>query len=282
MIINENIIEILTKYLLTINNFNKFFFTNITIYKNEKLLENLYIKGIILINNIFNISLLYLDSLVDIYNLCEKGYIYFIEFINQINITNSCETNSFELTLKDATIFSYKKTIFNIEKTISTDISDFNNFKHSIINEIIIIINNLSFILNKNIYKLFYSDSNIIEIINNNAIFLSKNIKKIFNLLDINTKISTIDYKIIHKLKNINYILIYINNTYNNNHYIYNNEVIKNILQFIEKFINKKLFIKKFDNVFITNNIFIDSFYNNNYNDYVNNLLTSFNKLYFI
>lgn len=282
MIINENIIEILTKYLLTINNFNKFFFTNITIYKNDKLLENLYIKGIILINNIFNISLLYLDSLVDIYNLCEKGYIYFIEFINQINITNSCETNSFELTLKDATIFSYKKTIFTIEKTISTDISEFNNFKHSIINEIIIVINNLSFILNKNIYKLFYSDSNIIEIINNNAIFLSKNIKKIFNSLDINTKISTIDYKIIHKLKNINYILIYINNTYNNNHYIYNDEVIKNILQFIEKFINKKLFIKKFDNVFITNNIFIDSFYNNNYNDYVNNLLTSFNKLYFI
>ena len=134
MIISENIIEILTKYLLTINNFNKFFFTNITLYKNNKLLENLYIKGIILINNIFNISLLYLDSLVDIYNLCEKGYIYFIEFINQINITNSSENNSFELTLKDAIIFSYKKTIFNIETTVSTDISEFNNFKHNIIN----------------------------------------------------------------------------------------------------------------------------------------------------
>tara|TARA_Y100001980_G_C14517840_1_gene293175 strand:- start:474 stop:1313 length:840 start_codon:yes stop_codon:yes gene_type:complete len=279
MIISENIIEILTKYLLTINNFNKFFFTNITLYKNNKLLENLYIKGIILINNIFNISLLYLDSLVDIYNLCEKGYIYFIEFINQINITNSSENNSFELTLKDAIIFSYKKTIFNIETTVSTDISEFNNFKHNIINEIIIIINNLSFILNKNTYKHFNSDTNINEFINSSTLSLSKFIKKIFNSLDINTKISTIDYKIVHKLKNINSTLLYINNDCYNNDTLYDDEVTKNILHFIEKFINKKLFTKNFDNIFLSNNIFIDSF---NYNDNINNLLTSFNKLHFI
>ena len=282
MIITENIIEILTKYLLTINNFNKFFFTNITLYKNNKLLENLYIKGIILINNIFNISLLYLDSLVDIYNLCEKGYIYFIEFINQINITNSSENNSFELTLKDAIIFSYKKTIFSIENTIATDISEFNNYKHAIIDEIITIINNLSCILNKNVYKHFYSDTNIIEIINTNIIFLSKIIKKICNSIDITTKISTIDYKIVHKLKNISSILIYINTIYYNNDTSYDNEVTKNILQFIEKFIYKKLFIKKFDNIFISNNIFIDAFNNNNNNDHINNLLNSFNKLHFI
>ena len=281
MIISENIIEILTKYLLTINNFNKFFFTNITLYKNNKLLENLYIKGIILINNIFNISLLYLDSLVDIYNLCEKGYIYFIEFINQINITNSSENNSFELTLKDAIIFSYKKTIFNIETTINTDISEFNNFKHNIINEIIIIINNLSFILNKNTYKHFNSDTNINEFINSSTLSLSKFIKKIFNSLDINTKISTIDYKIVHKLKNINSTLLYINNVCYNNDTLYDDEVSKNILHFIEKFINKKLFTKNFDNIFLSNNIFIDSF-NYNYNDNINNLLTSFNKLHFI
>ena len=281
MIISENIIEILTKYLLTINNFTKFFFTNITLYKNNKLLENLYIKGIILINNIFNISLLYLDSLVDIYNLCEKGYIYFIEFINQINITNSSENNSFELTLKDAIIFSYKKTIFNIENTISTDISEFNYFKHDVINEIIIIINNLSFTLNKNLYKHFNSDTNIIEIINSNTLFLSKIIKKIFNLTDINTKISTIDYKIIYKLKNINSILIYINDIYYYNDALYDDEITKNILHFIEKFINKKFFIKKFDNIFISNNIFIHSF-KYNYNDNLNNLSNSFNKLHFI
>ena len=282
MIITENIIEILTKYLLTINNFNKFFFTNITLYKNNKLLENLYIKGIILINNIFNISLLYLDSLVDIYNLCEKGYIYFIEFINQINITNSSENNSFELTLKDAIIFSYKKTIFSIENTIATDISEFNNYKHAIIDEIITIINNLSCILNKNVYKHFYSDTNIIEIINTNIIFLSKIIKKICNSIDITTKISTIDYKIVHKLKNISSILIYINTIYYNNDTSYDNEVTKNILQLIKKFIYKKLFIKKFDNIFISNNIFIDAFNNNNNNDNINNLLNSFNKLHFI
>ena len=143
MITNENILDIINKYLLTVNNFNKFFFTNITFYKHSYILENLYIKGLYLINNIFNISLLYLDSLVDIYNLCEKGYIYFIEFINQINITNSYETNSFELTLKDATIFSYKKTIFTLDNNIKTNISEFDSFKLNVINEFIYIINHI-------------------------------------------------------------------------------------------------------------------------------------------
>jgi len=134
MITNENIIDIINKYLLTVNNYNKFFFSNITFYKHSSILENLYIKGIYLINNIFNLSLIYLDSLVDIYSLCEKGYIYFIEFINQINITNSYETNSFELTLKDAIIFSYKKTIFTLDNNIKTNISEFDTFKLNVIN----------------------------------------------------------------------------------------------------------------------------------------------------
>ena len=115
MIISENIIEILTRYLLTVNNYNKFFFKNISIYKNSNFIKNLHIKGLLLLNNIFNISLLYIDSLVDIYNLCEKGYVYFIEFINQININNSYESNSFELTLKDAVIFSIKKLFLQLK-----------------------------------------------------------------------------------------------------------------------------------------------------------------------
>jgi len=141
MIISENIVEILTRYLLTVNNYNRFFFKNISIYKDTNFLKNLHVKGLLLINNIFNISLLYLDSLVDIYNLCEKGYVYFVEFVNQINITNSFESNSFELTLKDAVIFSYKKTIFTFDNTIQTCISNTNKFKLKIINTIISIIN---------------------------------------------------------------------------------------------------------------------------------------------
>ena len=134
MIISEKIVEILTKYLHIVNNYNKFFFKNISIYKDINFLKNLYVKGLLLINNIFNISLIYLDSLSDIYNLCEKGYVYFVEFVNQINISNSFESNSFELTLKDAIIFSYKKTILTFDNTIQTTISDNNKFKLNIIN----------------------------------------------------------------------------------------------------------------------------------------------------
>jgi len=130
MKITENIVEILTRYLLTINNYNQFFFKNISLYNNTNIIKNLHSKGVMLIHNIFNISLLYLDSLVDVYNLCEKGYIYFVEFINQINITNSSyETNSFELTLKDAVIFSYKKTIFTFDTNIKTYISEINKYQ---------------------------------------------------------------------------------------------------------------------------------------------------------
>ena len=32
------------------------------------------------------ISILYLDNMNDVFNLCEKSYIYFIEFINQLSI----------------------------------------------------------------------------------------------------------------------------------------------------------------------------------------------------
>jgi len=251
MIISENIVEILSRYLLTVNNYNRFFFKNISIYKDTNFLKNLHVKGLLLINNIFNISLLYLDSLIDIYNLCEKGYVYFVEFVNQINITNSFESNSFELTLKDAVIFSYKKTIFTFDNTIQTSISNTNKFKLKIINTIISIINNSSIIVNRKIYNLYNNHTNEQNIfdqeINTITLNLSKLIKKIFIATDLNSKQLEFNQNLLIYLDNISIFLNFINQNYNMLNHLNLEEFHINILIFIEKYISKKIFQKKID-----------------------------------
>jgi len=251
MIISENVIEILTKYLLTVNNYNKFFFKNLSIYKDSNFIKNLYIKGLLLIYNIFNISLLYLDSLSDIYNLCEKGYVYFIEFVNQINISNSFESNSFELTLKDAIIFSYKKTIFTFDNIIQTTISDNNKYKLEIINTLISIINNSSIIINNKIYYLYNNqlyDENIFhQEINLITLNLSKLIKKIFIATDLNSKQHDINPNLVIYLENISIFINLISLNYNIFNYSNLHEFHKNIIIFIDKYISKKIFQKKID-----------------------------------
>tara|TARA_Y100000389_G_scaffold26320_1_gene22648 strand:+ start:893 stop:1738 length:846 start_codon:yes stop_codon:yes gene_type:complete len=251
MIISENVIEILSRYLLTVNNYNKFFFKNLSIYKDSNFIKNLYIKGLLLIYNIFNISLLYLDSLSDIYNLCEKGYVYFIEFVNQINISNSFESNSFELTLKDAIIFSYKKTIFTFDNIIHTTISDNNKYKLEIINTLISIINNSSIIINNKIYYLYNNqlyDENIFhQEINLITLNLSKLIKKIFIATDLNSKQHDINPNLVIYLENISIFINLISINYNIFNYSNLHEFHKNIIIFIDKYISKKIFQKKID-----------------------------------
>jgi len=254
MKITENIVEILTRYLLTINNYNQFFFKNISLYNNTNIIKNLHSKGVMLIHNIFNISLLYLDSLVDVYNLCEKGYIYFVEFINQINITNSSyETNSFELTLKDAVIFSYKKTIFTFDTNIKTYISEINKFKLEIINQTIYIINNLSIIIFTDIYhsynNLNNSENDFNQLINYYTLKLTKLIKKILTYTDLMSKQLEINKNYIHYFYNINSFINYIFINYE----LDNKEFSKNIIIFIEKYITKKIFLKKINLLYYFN-----------------------------
>lgn len=221
--LSNNIESINDKYLLLIMNYNNFFFKNIDLYKNKNFLQNLYIKGITIIQNIFNISLMHLESISDIYNLCEKGYIYFIEFINQINLSNSIE-NNFELTIKDAIIFCYKKTILLFENKIinNSNIGD-NNKLYKIIFTHIVLINNLFILVNFNLYNNIeiYNNkinneeiliNNIINILNENNKKINKIIKKIIE--NLNFKCLTVEnYDVItYSLKNFTNIIIEINN----------------------------------------------------------------------
>ena len=101
---------IFKKYIELINEYLLFCIDNIYI-QNQKYLKYVLIRGIETIQNVFNILLLYTKNLELVSYHCQKSYYYYVEFIGQIGDDN----HSFlQLNSKDATLFVYKKTIFEI------------------------------------------------------------------------------------------------------------------------------------------------------------------------
>jgi hypothetical protein len=114
-------IDIFTKYMLIINEYLKHFIDNI--YIQNPIYYNYILKrGITTINHVFKILLIYTKNLDIVYYNCQKSYIYYIEFIGQIGEDNH---TFLQLNSKDASLFVYKKTIFDINNDIRKDyISD--------------------------------------------------------------------------------------------------------------------------------------------------------------
>jgi hypothetical protein len=71
-------------------------------------------RGIDTLRHIFLMLIMYTRNLDLTYHHCNKAYLYYIEFISQIGEDN----NSFlQLNSRDAALFVYKKTIFDINNT---------------------------------------------------------------------------------------------------------------------------------------------------------------------
>ena len=89
----------------------------------------------------------------EIISISEQAYIYFIEFLIQININSI----NFELTLKDAIMFTYKKTIlsYNKDKNSSTVKSITNS---DLDNNLNILCNTFYIVNNINIIKCLNKD----------------------------------------------------------------------------------------------------------------------------
>ena len=98
-------ISLLHQYLLHINE---------NIYVQDKEYQLFIIKrGIDTISHIFLTLLMYTRNLDLTYHHVEKAYCYYVEFISQI----SEESHSFlKLNSKDAALFVYKKTVFDINQ----------------------------------------------------------------------------------------------------------------------------------------------------------------------
>lgn len=241
---NFNILKILmNQYILLIKNY--------ILYFNEKLkckinnnyyLKYLFFKGLNMINNIFKITYCYNQNLEFIFNNCQKGYLLYIEFIEQIN---DIKISYLKLNSKDALLFCYKKTLFDLKKNENNfnkiDLNEIyndntnNNTNNTLLNDYINIYYNL-LLLNYFVYILNLDNVNIsnLNIINN----------LFFNIIKFNLNTNNL-----YKLNNfINYLDIY-KNEYNFDNINYSNLV----LHFIKNIINNKnLDYEKIINKFIS------------------------------
>tara|TARA_B100001540_G_C15746664_1_gene614839 strand:+ start:631 stop:1422 length:792 start_codon:yes stop_codon:yes gene_type:complete len=141
--------------------------------KNESYYKYVLNKGINTIGHVFKVLLLYTKNLELTCHHCQKSFYYYIEFIGQIGDDNhSC----LQLNSKDACLFVYKKTIFDIDNNYR---KNFNNDKTS--SNIISNIEKMIQIYNKNINLIInsYQIDNEIELYN----YVNDNLEKQINLM---------------------------------------------------------------------------------------------------
>jgi hypothetical protein len=200
---NCNIESAFSKYTLIIEEF---------INSSKKMQTSIYykyilIKGIENIYHVFSLLLLYSKNIDLVNHHTKKSILYYCEFIDQIKDDNNKLLN---LNVKDATIFIYKKILYNIKKNLNktTHVEQQNiltldkiiMFYNSVLSNNIITNKNLNIELNnKNIVKNIFKN-NFDELINHIDIII------VCNDL-ILTKINSIDktiqlYKLIIKYIN--------------------------------------------------------------------------------
>ena len=138
--------ELYVDFINSLKTYTRLFYKNMLFryINNPNYLEFIYLKGLFLLKNIYILLQFNCINCNEITSILEKAYIYFIEFLIQININSA----NFELTLKDAVMFTYKKTImsykpsYNDKNIIQKDVD---NNLNSICN-IFYIVNNVNFI----------------------------------------------------------------------------------------------------------------------------------------
>ncbi len=110
--LKETTIELYQYYIALIQTLLNHIHTNITI-KNIEYLKYIIKYGINTITHIYKLLLLYTRNVSLTVHHCEKSILFYVEFITQIGDDN----HSFlQLTSKDAVMFLYKKTLFELEE----------------------------------------------------------------------------------------------------------------------------------------------------------------------
>lgn len=168
----DNFSTIFTKYLSVINEFLKHSLDNIFI-QNPGYYVYVLKQGIITLTHVFKFLLLYTKNIDIVYHNCQKGLIYYVEFIGQIGDDN----HSFlQLNSKDATLFVYKKTIFEINNDIRKDyISD--EITDSLMNSLELLIKIYNILLLQLIEKHTLID--VIKIVNTDLNIIMQKITKL-------------------------------------------------------------------------------------------------------
>jgi hypothetical protein len=105
---------ILNKHLLLINEYLNFIFENINNQKYNICNNFIIIRGMETISHVFHTILYYTKNIDLAYYHSQKAFYFYVEFIGQISV----EHHTFlQLNSRDATMFVYKKTIFDINNS---------------------------------------------------------------------------------------------------------------------------------------------------------------------
>ena len=113
----NNEMDIYMKYVSVINQYLLFGIETIK-NKNPEYLKYILIKGLFTISYVFKMLFLFTRNLELTYYHCQKSYSYYIEFIGQIG---DDAVTYLQLNSKDAALFVYKKTIFDINHNYKKD-----------------------------------------------------------------------------------------------------------------------------------------------------------------
>jgi hypothetical protein len=109
-----NLSEIVNKYAQLIIEYTKFIHENINV-KNKSFIKFIIIRGLDTITHVFNYILYFTKNLEVTYYHCQKSFYFYIEFVGQITEEDKM---FLQLTTRDATMYVYKKTIFDINNEL--------------------------------------------------------------------------------------------------------------------------------------------------------------------
>lgn len=133
--------EITEKYYMLIAEYFKFITENIKV-KNSNFSKFIITRGLDTITNVFNTIFYYTKNIDLTYFHCQKSFYFYVEFVGQIS---EDEKMFLQLSSRDATLYVYKKTIFEINGEVKNTCES-----SKLINEKLEIINSYT-----NIYKTF-------------------------------------------------------------------------------------------------------------------------------
>ena len=109
-----NLSEIINKYAQLIIEYTRFIHENIKV-KNKSFIKFIIIRGLDTITHVFNYILYFTKNLEVTYYHCQKSFYFYIEFVGQITEEDKM---FLQLTTRDATMYVYKKTIFDINNEL--------------------------------------------------------------------------------------------------------------------------------------------------------------------
>lgn len=142
--LDNSIKEVIINYTTLLNYYVIYSIENI---KSKNV--NIFNKGFSLISNVFITILMYTKSLNTTIHHTQKAILYYIEYITQI--TDKDENMFFNLTLKDAIVYVYTKTIYDINENVRSKhiMTKFENRNFKVMHELIENYNNLILFISK-------------------------------------------------------------------------------------------------------------------------------------